>query len=116
MVIQREYTRKIGGCFWCFAGASMFVVSIGLSIAISKTEDLSFGSQNNSFSLTKNAAKLSAEAEVLESLLAEILESKEKKISRSDVEKIKNNVKKSQQQIEEIIDNNMEEKSSNGDS
>ena len=72
MVIQRYYTKNKGEHFWIALGISLINISIGLSIAIARTDSLSFGHKGNSLTLTKKAIKLNNEVQKLEELAIEI--------------------------------------------
>lgn len=103
MVIDNIYKKLIHSSLPTFIGLSLFNISIGLSVAIAKTDTLSVGYKTNSLTLAKKAVELRNEAEKIERLATEISKKKIGKNDKASANKIADEAIESSKEIDEII-------------
>ena len=94
--------------FWNFAGLSLWTVSVGLSIAIIRTDNLNFGSNEANLSLAKKAYKINNKVAEVENKLTEIVERQRESSEKVEAKKTISEITKTRGEIEKLVDNNEE--------
>lgn len=103
MVIGEIYRKLIQSSLPTFIGLSLFNISIGLSVAIAKTDTLSVGYKTNSLTLAKKAVELKNEAEKIEKLATQISKKRIGKEAKDSANKIADEAIESTKELDEII-------------
>ena len=89
----------------CFIGGSLVILSIGLSIAIARSENLSFTNNKQRLSLNEEINKLEEEAHNIKRLADKIKDGKESLLIKKEAEEILKEVEITEDSINKIIQN-----------
>ena len=85
------------------ATISLVILSIGLSIAIAKTDSLRFIGDNKQLMLQKEAVKVSAGITNIKSSIEEVGEMRKPKKRKEEISKIKQELENMQLEINELL-------------
>lgn len=101
---MKYFKNNTSHYFFNCVGISLVIVSVGLSIAVSRSESLSLFHKDNKLVLGKEAKELQGNAKKLEDYASEIKASSPYSKSSKKIESIVQDIKATSENIDKIIE------------